>query len=102
MDEITIVLIVGLFLIALFTTLRAIALWYWRVNESIALQHKTVFLLEKIAMHLGSNKLDEITVEEIKTGKRKRMKIDEWVKYNLENPGKGGYKTIHDDTVLEN
>lgn len=100
MDALTIIVVGTLVAVAIFTIFRAIALWYWRVNESIALQHKTIFLLEKVIMQLGSTKLDEITIEEIKTGKIKRVKLDEWVKYNLENPNKKGFRTLSDDTPI--
>jgi len=51
--------------------------WHWKINERISLPYKTNFLLEKISMQFDANDLDEIIVEEIETGKRKRLKMDE-------------------------
>ena len=61
-------------LVILFFVLRELNSWYWKINERISLAHKTNFLLEKISLQLGATDLDEITVEEISTGKKKESK----------------------------
>lgn len=88
-------------LIALFFILREMNNWYWKINERISIQHKTNFLLEKITMQLGTTNLDEITIEEIATGKKKKVKIDDWIEYKTKNPNAKGFRTAKDDTTSE-
>lgn len=63
----------------LFLVLRSVNLWYWKITESIKNQARTNFLLEKILLQLNGN-LAEVTIEDITTGIKKRVKIDEWLK----------------------
>ncbi len=101
-DDVFIGLIITLaILIALFFILRELNNWYWKINERISIQHKTNFLLEKISMQLGATDLDEITIEEIATGKKKKVKIDAWVEYKTKNPNSKGFRTVKDDTTTE-
>lgn len=85
-------------LVILFFLLREVANWYWKINERVSLQYKTNFLLEKISMQLGSSDLDEIIVEEIETGKRKKLKMDKWIEYKMKNPNETKYRTVKGDT----
>lgn len=55
MSEIIIpALVVLAILIVVFLILREINMWYWKINERIALQNRTNFLLENILMSLKS------------------------------------------------
>ncbi len=100
MEEGIIVLIVVLvILIILFFLFREVNCWYWKINERITLQHKTIFLLEKISIQLGAADLDEITIEEINTGKKKRIKIDRWIEHKIKNPTSVKYKIVKDETT---
>lgn len=87
--------------ILLFFILRELFNWYWKINERISLQHKTNFLLEKISLQLGATNLDEITVEEIATGKRKNMNMEKWIEFKLKNPKSSGFRTIKSDPNSE-
>jgi preprotein translocase subunit SecF len=88
-------------LIILFLVFREIINWYWKINERISIAHKTNFLLEKISMQLGASDLDEITIEEITTGKKKKVKMDTWIEFKTKNPKASGYRTVNDDTTSE-
>lgn len=94
-------IIVLLILIALFFLLRQLNNWYWKINERISIQHKTNFLLEKISLQLGATDLSEITIEEIATGKKKKVKIDSWAEYKTKNPDVTAYRTVKDDTLSD-
>lgn len=85
-------------MVVLFFVLREVANWYWKINERIALQYKTNFLLERISMQLGAADLDEIIVEEIATGKRKKLKMDKWVEHKMKNPNEVKYRTVKSET----
>jgi len=84
-------------LIGIFFLLRELNNWYWKINERISLQYKTNFLLEKISMQLGATDLDDITIEEVQTGKRKKVKMDSWIEYKMKNPKVTGYRTVKED-----
>jgi len=88
-------------LIILFFIFRELTNWYWKINERISIQHKTNFLLEKILMQLGAADIDEITIEDIKTGQKKKVKMDTWVEFKTKNPDAKGYRTVKDDTPSE-
>lgn len=88
-------------LIILFFIFRELNNWYWKINERISVAHKTNFLLEKISMQLGASDLDEITIEEIATGKKKKVKMDTWIEFKIKNPKATGYRTVKDDTTSE-
>ena len=45
-------------------------------------------------MQLGATDLDEIIVEEIETGKRKRLKMDKWIEHRMKNPNETKYRTV--------
>lgn len=59
-------------LLVLFFIFRELLNWYWKINERISIQLKTNFLLEKISIQLGATDVDDITVEEISTGKKSK------------------------------
>lgn len=104
--ENVIVVIVGLIvalviLIVLFFLFRELNNWYWKINERISIAHKTNFLLEKLSIQLGASDLDEITIEEIATGKKKKVKMDTWIEYKIKNPKATGFRTVKDDTTSE-
>lgn len=102
MDNVIIGVVVALaILIILFFVFRELNNWYWKINERISVAHKTNFLLEKISMQLGASDLDEITIEEIATGKKKKVEMDTWIEYKIKNPKATGYKTVKDDTTAE-
>lgn len=102
MDNVIIGLIVALaILIVLFFIFRELNNWYWKINERVSIAHKTNFLLEKISMQLGSTDLDEITIEEIATSKKKKVKMDTWIEYKMKNPKATGYRTVKDETTSE-
>jgi len=102
MEDVMIGLIVALaILIILFFVLRELNCWYWKINERVTLQYKTNFLLEKISMQLGASDLDEITIEEIETGKRKKVNIDKWIEHKMKKPTSTKYKTVKDETTPE-
>lgn len=88
-------------LIALFFILRELNNWYWKINERIVIQHKTNMLLEIIAIQLGVTDLDEITIEEIATNKKKKVKVETWVEYKMKNPKVKGYRTVKTETNSE-
>ena len=73
-------------LVFLFFIFRELNNWYWKINERISIAHKTNFLLERIAIQLGASNSDSIIIEEIATGVRRKMSMDEWTemkkKYN--------------------
>ena len=99
MNETIIGFIVALvIIILLFFAFRELNIWYWKINERIAIQHKTNFLLEKISIQLGDNEIDEITVEEIETGKLKKVKLDDWIEFKTKKPNAKGYRTVKSDT----
>jgi hypothetical protein len=52
-------------------------------------------------MQLGATDLDEITIEEIATGKKKKVKIDAWAEYKTKNPNAKRFRTVKDDTTTE-
>lgn len=98
MEKLIIGIVVALaILVLLFFVLRELNNWYWKINERISLQYKTNFLLEKISMQLGATDLDEITVEEIQSGKRKKVNMDTWIEYKIKNPKVTGYRTVKED-----
>jgi predicted Holliday junction resolvase-like endonuclease len=102
MEDVLVGLIVALaILVILFFVLRELFCWYWKINERVSLQHKTNFLLEKISMQLGATDLDEITIEEVGTGKRKKVKMDKWIEHKMKNPKSIKYKTVKDETIPE-
>jgi hypothetical protein len=102
MENIVLIVIISLAVsVFLFFILRELFNWYWKINERISLQHKTNFLLEKITLQLGATNLDEITVEEISTGKRKNMNMDKWIEFKLKNPKSSGFRTVKSDVNLE-
>lgn len=92
------VIVVLAVLVILFFLLREVANWYWKINERVSLQYKTNFLLEKISMQLGSSDLDEIIVEEIATGKRKKLQMDKWIEHKMKNPNETKYRTVKSAT----
>lgn len=94
-------LIVLAILFLLFLLLRELNCWYWKINERNSAIYKTNFLLEKISMQLGASGIDEITVEEIETGRREKMGIDVWIKFKMNNPKVKGYRVVKDDMPLE-
>jgi len=98
-DDLIIGLTIGfIVLVALFFIFRGLNIWYWKINERISLQHKTNFLLEKISLQLGATDTNEITVEEIATGKKKKVKMDAWVEFKTKNSDSKGFRTVKDDT----
>lgn len=102
MEDVIVGLIVALaILVILFFVLREVNCWYWKINARVSLQYKTNFLLEKISMQLGATDLDEITIEEIETGKRKKVKMDKWIEHKMKNPTSTKYKTVKDETPPE-
>ena len=102
MEDVSVVLFVTLvIIIILFFVLRELFCWYWKINRRISLQYKTNFLLEKISMQLGATDIDEITIEEIETGKRKKVKMDKWIEHKIKNPSSIKYKTVRDETIPE-
>ncbi|MCZ2397631.1 MAG: hypothetical protein LC100_13935 [Chitinophagales bacterium] len=102
MDNVIIGLVVVLaILIVLFFIFRELNNWYWKINERISIAHKTNFLLEKLSMQLGVSDLDEITIEEIATGKKKKVKMDTWIEFKIKSPKATGYRTVKDDTTSE-
>jgi hypothetical protein len=90
-----IVLVSSIILIGLFLLLREFNTWYWKINESLTLQKRTNFLLEKISLQLGAANPDEITVEEISTGKRKKVDVATWLEYKAS--GYSTYKAVKDE-----
>ena len=95
MGTIILILVIVIFLFYIFRELNN---WYWKINERIAIQRKTNFLLEKLLIQLGASDPNGITVEEIATGKRKKVKIDEWIELLAKNPdGVKGFRTVKDD-----
>jgi len=50
-------------------------------------------------MQLGGTDLDEITIEEIETGKRKKIKMGKWIEHKMKNPTSSKYKTVKDETI---
>ena len=102
MENVILSVIIGLaIVVALFFALREVANWYWKINERVSLQYKTNFLLEKISMQLGSSDIDEIIVEEIETGKRKKLKMDKWIEHKMKNPNETKYRTVRSDIDSE-
>ncbi len=90
------------FIAFLFYMFRELFNWYWKINERISIQRKTNFLLEKLLIQLGASDADGITIEEIATGKRKKVKIDEWVELITKNPdGVKGFRTVKDDNTSD-
>jgi preprotein translocase subunit SecF len=103
MEDLIIGLVVALaILVFLFFIFRELLNWYWKINERISVAHKTNFLLEKISMQLGASDLDEITIEEISTGEKKKVKMDKWIEFKIKNPKTTGYRTVKDDASSEN
>jgi hypothetical protein len=102
MEDVIVGIIVALaILIILFFVFREINNWYWKINERVSLQFKTNFLLEKISMQLGETDLDEIIIEDTQSGKRKKIKMDDWIEYKMKNPKSKNYKTVKDEQVLD-
>lgn len=86
------------FIAFLFYIFRELINWYWKINERISIQLKTNFLLEKLLMQLGASDLNGITIEEIAIGKRKKVKIDEWIELISKNPDYiKNFRVIKDD-----
>jgi preprotein translocase subunit SecF len=103
MEDLIIGIVVALaILVFLFFIFRELLNWYWKINERISIAHKTNFLLEKISMQLGASDLDEITIEEISTGEKKKVKMDKWIEFKIKNPKTTGYRTVKDDATPEN
>lgn len=89
--------IIGLFIsiaiiIVVFFILRGVNLWYWKINQRISAQNKTNYLLEMILIKLGSTNIDEIEIEEIATGKKKKVKVDDWVEFKTKNSNSNGFR----------
>lgn len=102
MENVIVGLIVALaILILLFFVLRELNNWYWKINERVSLQYKTNFLLEKISMQIGATDIDEITIEDVETRKRKKIKMDKWIEYKMKNPNSAKFKTVKDETSPE-
>lgn len=102
MENVIVGLIVALaILILLFFVLRELNNWYWKINERVSLQYKTNFLLEKISMQMGATDIDEITIEDVETRKRKKIKMDKWIEYKMKNPNSAKFKTVKDETSPE-
>ena len=93
-SAILVLLVLGVVCIGLFFLFRELLMWYWKINERIALQYKTNLLLEKISLLLSDSGDDTITIEEISTGKTKSVSVDEWVLFLKENPKVKGYKMV--------
>lgn len=91
-SEIIILSFLGALIIYLL--IRGLNTWYWKINERIALQLKTNFLLEKILIQLGATNADTLTVEEIKTGEKKTINLNEWIAWKMANPKDNRHKTI--------
>lgn len=101
MEDVLVLIVALAILVILFFVLRELFCWYWKINERVSLQYKTNFLLEKISMQLGATDLDEITIEEVETGKRKKVKMDKWIEHKMKNPTSIKYKTVKDETIPE-
>lgn len=52
------------FFLLLFLALRALLLWYWKVNIIIENQEKQIHLLSKLAQEVKSSYTDPATIEE--------------------------------------
>lgn len=78
----------------LFLVLRQLNTWYWKINERVKLQWKTNILLEKILIQLDATNPDEVIVEEIKTGKKKSMKIDEFITLITDGSNATKYRSV--------
>ena len=100
MQILLILIVILAFIALLFKIFRELFNWYWKINERISIQRKTNFLLEKLIIQLGATDLNGITIEEIATGKRKKIKIDEWIELLAKNPdGVTGFRTVKDDNA---
>lgn len=55
----TAVLVAGLFAIGLFLLVRKLMLWYWKINELVETQKRTVELLVSIRERLPRQSLPE-------------------------------------------
>ena len=103
MNDIAVWLVVVLvFLIMLFFIFRELNNWYWKINERISMTHNTNFLLEMIAAQLGVSETDVITIEEIKTGKIKKVKMNEWIEFRLNNGDSSSFRTIKNTNISSN
>src|SRR5689334_1519374 len=96
MDSSTIlVVIVGiLIIIGIWFLIRELLNWYWKINLRIALLEKISQQLEKISFQLGASNVSEVTIEEIGTGKRKTITLNEWIDFQYKNPQDKRYKII--------
>ena len=80
--------------------LREVFTWYWKINLSIRTQNKTNVLLERLLIQMGS--VDkEITIEEISTGKKKRVTVEAWVDELSKYPKLTGYRIIKNEDQNE-
>jgi predicted HNH restriction endonuclease len=71
--------------VLLFLALRGLNLWYWKINESLQYQKKTVLLLEKILNYQTTGKTygdlqGELIVEDSTDGKTKEITNEQWEK----------------------
>jgi len=96
MDENNVVAFIAIILVmaVLFLILREFSCWYWKINERLSTQHKTNLLLERMLMQLGASDLDEISIEEIATGKIKKAKIDDWLDYKTKKGKTNGFRMV--------
>lgn len=81
--------------VGLFFILRDVNLWYWKINERVILQQKTNLLLEKISIQIGTAQFNDVTVEVLETGEKKKIKMENWINHNLTNPNSKKYKIIN-------
>ena len=97
--KIWLILLVALAIaIILFFVLREVNMWYWKINERIFQQHKTNFLLEKILIQLGATDVDEITIEDIASHRKRKIKIDKWIELKMNNSDTATYRTIKEES----
>lgn len=86
------IIIIFLVAVGLFFLLREVNCWYWKINERISLMKQNNDLLKKISIQLIGETVNEvITVEEIKTGKKKTMTRDEYIEFLSKVKDKSGY-----------
>lgn len=81
--------------IALFFILRELNCWYWKINERVALMKENNELLRKLSVQLQGDTLnEEITVEEKKTGKVKKMTRGEYMTFLSKVKDPSGYVIV--------
>ena len=71
--------------VVLFLILREVNMWYWKVNERISIQKQTNILLERVLIQLGAE-VHEVTVEDMATGRKKKVEMDKWIEFKINNP----------------